>query len=182
MTDAQPTIDGKPLTGEDKPRPEGIELDTNGDPIRQGSLMNERQSYERVIEGLKIASDAAMHLTKLEGRNGHQWRHIAGNLDQVRRICVQHAGLGLTLKERQTEEVRGDPMGYKLSRDRFREGLIQAAGGMRQLATCHRGDFWWSKCATELEKLEYSIRNPKRQRLLGANGSPLILPPGFVRH
>lgn len=182
MTDLQPTIDGKPLEGEDKPRPEGIELDANGDPIRQGSLMNERQSYERVVEGLKIASDAAMHLTKLEARNGKQWRFIGGNLDQVRRACVQHAGLGLTMKERQTEEVRGDPMRYRIARDRFREGLMQAAGGMRQLATCHRSDFWWAKCADELEKLELNIRNPKRQRLVGPTGSPLILPPGFVRH
>ena len=27
-----------------------IPLDSNGDPVRQGSLMNERQSYERVVD------------------------------------------------------------------------------------------------------------------------------------
>jgi hypothetical protein len=31
----QPTIDGKPLASEDKPRPEGIEVGADGDPVRQ---------------------------------------------------------------------------------------------------------------------------------------------------
>jgi hypothetical protein len=111
MTDElQPTIDGKPLAGDDKPRPEGIEVGADGDPVRQGSLMNERQSYERVIEGLKIASDAAMHLLKQEGDKPFDWRSIATKLDQARRIAVQYAGLGLVLREKQTEQVRGDPM------------------------------------------------------------------------
>lgn len=177
MTELQPTIDGKPLDTEDPNK--GIEVDANGDPVRQGSLMNEKQSYERVIEGLKIASDAAMHLLKQEPANGRQWRFLAGNLDKVRRACVQHAGLGLTMREKETGEVRGDPMRWRFARLRFREGLIQAAGGMRQLATCHRGDFWWSRSATELEKLEVSVRTPKRQRMLGSAAAGLILPPGY---
>lgn len=168
--DLQPTIDGKPLA-EDDPN-KGIELDANGDPVRQGSLMNEKQSYERVIEGLKIASDAAAHLAKAEGPNGQQWRGIAGKLDQCRRICVQKAGLGLTMREKETGEVRGEAMRYRLGRERFREGLVQAAGGMRQLATCHRGDIYWSITASEIEKLETNVRTPKRR-------SSLLLPPGF---
>lgn len=182
MTDElQPTIDGKPLDTEDPNK--GIELDANGDPVRQGSLMNERQSYERVIEGLKIAADAASHLAAHEPKNHRQWRFFAGNLDQVRRAAVQQGGLGLTMKEKETSEVRGDPMSWRNARARFREGLVQAAGGMRQLATCHRGDFWWSAAATQLEKLEINIRTPKRTRVLpGLGGSPLILPPGFQRH
>lgn len=179
MTDElQPTIDGKPL---DTPDPnKGIELDKNGDPIRQGSLMNERQSYERVIEGLKIASDAAMHMASHEPGNHRHWNIISNNLDQVRRACVQQAGLGLVMREKSTEAVRGDPMAWKNARLRLREGLVQAAGGMRQLATCFRGDLWWSVSATEIEKLELKLRSPKRQRTLpGLGHGGLILPPGY---
>lgn len=189
-----PTIDGKPLSGEDKPRPEGIELDANGDPIRQGSLMNERQSYERVVEGLKISSDAAAHLAKIEPESTKQWMAMAKKLDQARRIAVQHAGLGLAMREKETSEVRGDPMHWKIARDRFREGLVQAAGGMRQLATCHRGDFIWSRMATDLEMLELKLRsinpsNALQNRKLdrwaarpARTAGGILLPPGYSRH
>ena len=178
MSDEQQLINpDKPIV--DDPA-KGIERGADGDPVRQGSLMIERQSYERVIEGLNIASDAAMHMLKQDPENGRQWRFLAGNLDKVRRACVQQAGLGLTMREKETAEVRGDPMRWKLARQRFREGLIQAAGGMRQLATCFRGDLWWSTCATEIEKLELNIRTPKRTPMLpGLGRSGLILPPGY---
>lgn len=151
-----------------------IELDAHGDPIRQGSLMNERQSYERIIEGLKIASDRAMHLMKMSSdiRDGDGWRRIASHLDQVRRMAVQHAGLGLVMQEHETPEVRGDPMRWRKARDEFREGLIQAAGGARQLATCHRGDITWSSVATQLETLERKIRKPKLN-LVTKDGVPI---------
>ena len=44
MADEVRTPDGKPA-----PAPAPIPTDASGDPIRQGSLMNEKQSYERVI-------------------------------------------------------------------------------------------------------------------------------------
>lgn len=171
----QPTIDGKPAVDADPNK--GIELDRHGDPVRQGTLMIERESYERVIEGLKIAADASMHLVKQEPEAGNHWRAMAQRLDIVRRIAVQHAGLGEVMRERQTESVRGDPMKWRKARDRLREGLIQCAGGMRQLATCHRGDFWWSRMATTVEEMERKIRNPKL--MLPGLGRKLILPPGF---
>ena len=147
--------DGSPVP--EKAAPQGIELDRHGDPVRQGSAMDERQSMERVIEGLKIASDAAAHLVITDGQNLLLWRGLSKKLDQARRACVQQAGLGLAMKEKQTAQVRGEPMGWRKGRERFREGLLQAAGGMRQIAVCHRGDFWWSKMATEIETFTISI-------------------------
>ena len=132
----------------------GIELDRHGDPVRQGTLLTEKESYERVIEGLKMASDAAVHLAKAEPVYFDKWRGVASKLDQARRICVQHAGLGLTMKEKVTSDVTGDPMPWRRARDRFRDGLVQASGGLRQLATCFRGELKWSKMAQSLEDLE----------------------------
>ena len=151
-----------------------IPTDVNGDPVRQGSLMNERQSYERIIEGLKIAADAAAHLRAIEDESAQQWTLMSQRLDQARRICVQYAGLGLVIKEKQTAAVHGRHMGWRQARERFRDGLVQAAGGCRQIATCHRGDLWFSQMATSLETLEAKIRNPllmptHLRRLLAVN-------------
>lgn len=153
-----------------------IETDTNGDPIRQGSLMNERQSYERVIEGLKIASDACAHLIAHEPINAIQWREYLTRFDKARLICVQHAGLGLSMKEKETGEVRGDPLPWRKCRARFLEGIEQAAGGCRQLATCHRGDLWWTQMAETLEQMARKIQAARQQAVKAARRS-LILPP-----
>src|SRR5882672_5004442 len=157
-----------------------IETDSNGDLIRQGSLMSERQSYERVIEGLKIAADACMHLSKREitPEATNSRRHLALLLDQCRRICVQHAGIDDVIRVRPTEEARGEPLRWREARDRLLEGLRQASGGARQLATCFRIDLMWSNTARQLESLEESIRNPKRMR----HSNPMLLPTGYVRH
>lgn len=157
MTDHITAPDGSPAA----PPEHLIPTDANGDPVRQGSLMDERQSYDRIIEGLKISADAAAHLRVIEDESAHQWRLMSQRLDQARRICVQYAGLGLVIKEKQTAVLHGSRhMGWRQARDRFREGLIQAAGGCRQIATCHRGDLWFSNMATSLEELERKIRNP----------------------
>lgn len=174
MTELAPAIDGKPSTEVDPNK--GIQLDAHGDPIRQGTLMIEKESYERVIEGLKIAADASRHLVKSESANAGQWRGLAVRLDQARKICVQHAGLGLVMKEKETADVRGDPMNWRWARDRFRYGITQATGGCKQMATCHRSDFWWSKMATSLEDLKLKLRPKTAQQLTNRNRPKLILP------
>lgn len=161
-----------------------IETDANGDPIRQGSLMDERQSYERVIQGLRIASDACAHLIHHEPLNVSYWRGFMTRFDKARLICVQYAGLGLSMQEKETGEVRGDPMPWKECRHRFLDGIQQAAGGCRQLATCHRGDLWWSKMASDLDDLSRKILALRRAAVKKAvrEAPALILPPGYTRH
>lgn len=180
MTDPILAPDGTPA-----PEPEQkIELDANGDPVRQGSLMDERQSYSRVIEGLRMISDACAHLIKHEPDNAMVWRGYMVRFDKARLICVQHAGLGLTMKEKETGEVRGDPLPWKQCRQRFLEGVVQAAGGCRQLATCFRADLWWSQMATTLEGMADKLRSfrDKANKAAMAKKMGLILPPGYVPH
>jgi hypothetical protein len=158
----------------------GIQVDASGDPIRQGTLMIERQSYERVIEGLKIAADACMHIAKREAtpEGVDNRRRLALTLDQCRRICIQHAGIDDVIRSSPTQEVRGEPLAFREARDRLIEGLTQASGGARQLATCFRIDLVWSRVAYQLETLVKNIRTPKRMR----TPNPLLLPTGYVRH
>ena len=158
----------------------GILLDRYGDPVRQGSLMIERQSYERVIDGLRIEAEACMHLVKWEttAEGVDNRRVLAKNLDGCRRICIQRAGIDDVVRSSPTVEVRGEPLAWKLAHRRLLDGLVQATGGARQLATCHRMDLTWSTIARELERLERNVRSPKRVRTV----NPLLGPAGYVRH
>lgn len=166
----------------------GIQLDRYGDPLPQGTRMIEYESYERVIEGLKTSADACMHLAKHEAtREGvDNRRGLALKLDQCRRMCIQHAGVDDPRRASPTEfEAMGLPLPWREARDQLIEGLTQAAGGARQLATCFRIDFVWSRVAWQLETLERSIRTPKRTgSYFGevAGSKTLLLPPGYVRH
>lgn len=172
------TDDTQPQTAPSADDNNLIERDAQGNPIPLGSRMIERESYERIIEGLKQASDAAEHLAGREPNARDMWKAVAAKLDQVRRIAVQHAGLGLVMKEKQTaSKVSGDLMKWRDSRNRFRMGLIQAAGGMRQLATCFRGDINWSHLAVQVERMQQKVLAPKT-----AKPKPrpsIILPPGY---
>lgn len=161
-----------------------IETDANGDLIRHGTLMLERESYERVIEGLKMISDACAHLIRHEPLKADYWRNFMTRMDQARRICVQYAGLGLVLKENETAELRGEPLPWRRCRQRFLEGVEQAAGGCRQLATCHRGDLWWSQMGATLDDLARKLHTMRRAAVKKAvtQAPALILPPGYTRH
>ena len=167
--------------GSPAPEPEQkIEVDANGDPVRQGTLMLEKESYERVIEGLRMVSDACAHLIKHEPENAEHWRGHLTRFDKARRICVQYAGLGLTMQENETGEARGEPMPWRKCRDRFLDGVVQAAGGCRQLATCHRGDLWWTRMAETLDALAMKLRAHRRAANRLQPG--LILPGTLSKH
>src|SRR5882757_5014716 len=114
--------------------------------------MLEVESYERVIEGLKLAADRCAHLAvhyyrskSAEGVN--LYSGIGRRLDQVRLLAIEVAGLKDRITEHETSELRAEPIHFMRARRELRDGLKQASGGMRQLATCHRGDLRWSAMA-----------------------------------
>lgn len=146
--------------------------------------MDERQSMERVIEGLKMVSDACAHLIRHEPLKAEYWRGFVTRMDQARRICVQYAGLGLVMQQNETPELRGEPLPWRQCRQRFLDGVEQAAGGCRQLATCHRGDLWWSTMAMTLDDMARKLHAARRAAAKQAvrEAPALILPPGYSRH
>lgn len=154
----------------------------DGDPLPdpKSVAMIEYESYERVIEGLKIAADSAKHLARREPQRKAVWLSMSIKLDQVRRIAVQYAGLGLVLKEKETGEVHGEGLEWRDARTRFRYGLKQAEGGCRQLAVSHRGDIAFSKMANELHALHDKMRPVPTFQQPQADGG-LLLPPDFAR-
>jgi hypothetical protein len=155
----------------------------DGDPLPdpRGTLMIEKESYERVIEGLKMAAEACMHLACHTKKNHVAWKTTGEIFDRMRLTACDLAGIELTMRQRRTTEVRGDPYQWRKARDRFLEGLEQTIGGMRQLASCFRADYRWALMAQHLErrKAEYRARLYDHE---AKPASPLILPPGYVRH
>lgn len=149
----------------------------DGDPVPTGTRMIEKESYERVVEGLKIMADAAAHLVRLEPSSAHIWRGVHQRLDTTRRAAVQYAGLTEPMQQQETEAKRnGDTMPWVEARKRFREGGKQAAGGMRQLATCHRSDFAWSRMAGEIEDMVRKLSEGARKKLRPPS---LWVPPSY---
>lgn len=167
----------------DQPKPDENNLvvrDSSGDPLPLGTRMIEKESYERVIEGLKLAAEGAAHLAVHHARDGNVaavnvYSGLARRLDQVRLTSVDVAGIDATrMKQQETQAVRGNPLSFLHARVRLRNGLKQAAGGMRQLATCHRGDLRWSLMASHLEEMH--------RKLQAKPSSILRPPPGYRVH
>jgi hypothetical protein len=175
------------MTDESPPRPgtpeanDLVQRNESGDPklSPEATRMIERESYERLIEGLRMSADAAQHMAARESESKGAWRALSHKLDQCRRIAVQEAGLGLVLREQETKaKDGGNVMPFKDARMRFREGLQQAAGGARQLAVCFRMDVKWSRIAMQIEQMEDSLN---KSTLIGnqVRRQGLILPEGY---
>ena len=156
----------------------------DGDPLPHANAtrMIEVESCERVIEGLKMAADACAHLAKHEPLKASVWTDIATILDKMRRDATTLAGIGLTMRQNETQSARGEPYPWRKARDRFLDGIKQATGGMRQLAVCFRSDYLWSFMAQQLERHDKRFRAMLMGQRALPNPSRLILPPGFVRH
>jgi hypothetical protein len=96
---------------------------------------------------------------------------------------VALGGVDLVMKQQETEAVRGEPLSWRAAREKFLDGIKQTTGGMRQLATCFRGDYMWSMMAQRLERQEKTFRGLLLGRVVQSRkGTPLILPPGFARN
>jgi hypothetical protein len=164
--------------------PNAIVLGSDGDPLTHptATRMIEKESYERVIEGLKMAADACMHLAKQEPQDCEQWKRIGQKLDQMRLSACKLGGMDLTMKQLETQGARGNPYAWKRARERLLNGVKQASGGMRQLAVCFRSDFQWSIMAQTLDRSEKKLRALVVGKTAVPSMSQLILPPGYTRH
>jgi hypothetical protein len=155
--------------------------DIGGEPTepvvvdKRGTLMVERESYERVIEGLKMASDGAHHLT--QSRQDTKWRTLAQVFDKIRAAVAKLGGMGTegTDTKAVAEQWNAQHMGVHAAYDRVYRGLDMACKGARQIATCHRGDLRWSKYAQMIEGLRDQCGRLIRMRQAAKPQSSLIL-------
>lgn len=141
----------------DTDRPDLLERGADGDPLPQGTRMIEKESLERVIEGLKIAADAASRLERMESEHSYYWLKLRLRIDGSRKIACGLAGFGSAPFKETAPSWGGEVGGWRKARMDFRDGIKQAAGGARQMATCHRGDLAWSKMAGALEGMQSKL-------------------------
>lgn len=144
---------------------------------KRGTLMVERESYERVIEGLKMASDGAHHLA--QSRQDTGWGVRAGIFDRVRAALAKLGGMGTEGVDAKPSEEKWNAahMGVHAAYDRVYKGLDMASKGARQVAACHRGDLRWSKIAGTLDNLRDDCSRLIRVK---QSKSAILLPPGYV--
>jgi hypothetical protein len=110
---------------------------------RRGTHMAEIESYERLVEGLKLCADAARHLA------GHKfpdaWLACADIFDMIRNNAVAMASKEGRHHDGVTGLIRTvyDPMDWTSAFMRLQDGLRQSSGAVRQLAVYHRADLRW---------------------------------------
>jgi len=115
------TEDGQPQTPEEKN--DLVYLDAQGDPAQDtGTRMLEIESYERLIDGMRLAAEAAAHLARTEPEASGHWTKLVGIFDQYRRAAIQQAGIEDTLRAKETAAVT-NPMPWREARDRLYDGI-----------------------------------------------------------
>jgi hypothetical protein len=122
----------------DDPRPtEDVEQE------RRGTAMLEFESYERIVEGLLLASDAARHLAR--GQSADVWLRLAQYLDQLRRAMVQLAGFDRPRDRRDTAAGAAVGLSWSEAQSRLFAGLRDAEAGANQIALGQRLDLRWTR-------------------------------------
>jgi hypothetical protein len=156
-----------PVEGEPSEKQPGEEV--YGDFAQRGTRMNERQSYERCVEGLKMASDGCRNLAVYFNRE--RWDAQADLFDKIRAGVVRLAGIGAPADATESKKkFGGDGLTRNASYDRVYRGLTMAAAGMLQIAGGHRGDLRWSKIAF----MAYSLRDTAGELIRLKKRGPII--------
>lgn len=109
----------------------------------RGSHMTEIESYERLVEGLKMCADAARHLAM--HKEALAWSAIADIFDMIRNTTVAMADKEGRHNDGAIGGIRPvyvpEPWGVAILK--MYDGLRQCTGAVRQLATYHRMDERW---------------------------------------
>ena len=141
-----------------KEKAENPDLDPEFTPIeaieqdKRGTLMKERESWERVIDGLKLASDGARNMARFARPD--VWNRFAMYLDQIRRAMAQEAGFNRAQDTIDSAAVVGDSsLSWAAASARVFVGLKDAAAGARQISLGQRMDIRWTNYANQIDKL-----------------------------
>jgi hypothetical protein len=119
---------------------------------KRGTLMLERESYERIVEGLKKASDGARHMARW--KNPDLWNSLAAFLDQLRRAVVKESGFDRSEDGRDSLQVfGGDGLTWSDANTRILTGLKDAGAGARQIALGQRMDLRWTRYANQFDRM-----------------------------
>jgi hypothetical protein len=115
--------------------------------------MVEFESYECIIEGLKLAADGARHVARR--RNPDLWNKAAQFFDSVRRTVIKDAGFDRPQDSNESiEQWGGEGMSFTAAHSRMMDGLKMAVVGAEQVANCQRLDMKWLRYAAQLRAMK----------------------------
>ena len=117
----------------------------------RGTVMVEFESYERIVEGLKKASDGARNMARF--KNPDLWNALAQFLDQLRRAVVREAGYNRLADAKDSQQVVGGDMAWSEANSRILTGLKDAGAGARQIALGQRMDLRWTRYANQFDAM-----------------------------
>lgn len=118
----------------------------------RGSLMREPESWERLIDGLKMAADGARHMARHASPDS--WNNLARYLDAVRKAVIQDGGIDRPSDATEsTQQFGGEGQSFSQAQSRIGQGLRMAAAGAEQIGQCQRMDLRWLRYAGQLRKL-----------------------------
>lgn len=144
----------------------------------RGSVMVEFESYERIVEGLKKASDGARNMARF--KNPDLWNNLAQFLDQLRRAVVQEAGYNRLADGKDSQQVVGGDMSWTDANSRILTGLKDAAAGARQIALGQRMDLRWTRYANQFDAMrdkahEMALACSPMKMAAGWGGAPALM-------
>ncbi len=140
---------------------------------KRGILLTDRQSYERVIEGLKRAADAMRHRAAINHRGaGESWNRLADKADKARQIAVVSSGFNRPEDGKPTErKFGGETLGLVDATLRISQGLKDAEAGCRQISNCHRSKgngskeeigFRWLRLSMAIQQISEWVKELER--------------------
>ncbi len=165
---------------------ESPDLDPEFTPIenverdKRGSPMSELESWERVIEGLKLASDGARHMTRHRDRD--TWNRLAIYFDSLRKAVIKDGGFDRPSDAAlSTEKWGGTGISYSDALGRVMTGLRGASAGAKQISLGQRMDLRWTQYAEQFERLrdkcrEIAIQQSPLRTDAGWRTSGLVVP------
>lgn len=148
----------------------------------RGSVMGELESWERIIDGLKMAADASRHMARF--RFPDKWNTLAQYLDSIRKAVIRDGGFDRPADATDSaQQFGGDGMAWTMASRRIADGLKMAASGADQIALCQRSDLRWVNYAQRLRTLRdtaHKLAMKTSQRVTDQGwrntGSGLVVP------
>ena len=146
------------------------------EPIEQGdhrgSVMRELESWERIVDGMKMAADGARHVAR--HRSPDMWNKLALFLDTLRKAVITDGGFDRPEDAKETSaQWGGEGLSFTLAHRRLMDGLKMAAAGAEQIAQCQRMDLRWMRYAMQIRTMRDQAHK------LALSGSPLVTEAGW---
>ena len=124
-----------------------------GDFESGSTQLTEGESYERVVDGLRLSADGAKHLAYL--LTDANWARVGWGLECIRKAIADRSHMGREADHIVSPEIpRQSDFTITKAFLRHMDGLRAAIGGLRQMGVYHRKQEHWIHWAGKLQDMQ----------------------------